>query len=155
MEGARPATPEDLPQLERLAAESVAELLPQRGGAMWARTVGRRPPYGEGLARALADPRMVVLSGTIGDAVVGYAVARLDEAADGACLAVIEDLYTEPDARRVGVGEALLEALVEWASANDAIGLDAIVLPGARDSKNFFETFGMKARALVVHRDLP
>jgi GNAT superfamily N-acetyltransferase len=155
MEGARPATPDDLAQLERLAAEAVAELLPQRGGALWARTIGRRPPYREGLERALADPDTLVLSGTIGDAVVGYAVARLDEVADGAHLAVIEDLFTEPGARSVGVGEALLEQVVAWANARGAIGLDAIVLPGARDSKNFFETFGLRARALVVHRDLP
>ena len=30
----------------------------------------------------------------------------------------------------------------------------AEVLPGMRDSKNFFETFGLVARAIVVHRSL-
>jgi GNAT superfamily N-acetyltransferase len=155
MHGARLATPDDLPDLERLAAAAVAELLPQRGGAMWARTIGRRPPYRDGLVHALDDPDAVVISGLIDDTVVGYAVARLDEVADGGHLAVIEDLFTEPDARSVGVGEAVLEQLVSWANAKGAIGLDAIVLPGARHSKNFFETFGLRARALVVHRDLP
>ena len=155
MEGARPATTEDLADLERLAGEAVAALVPERGGAMWARTIGRRPPYGEGLALALADGDTVVLCGTVDGIVVGYAVAHLDEIADGALLAVIDDLYSEPGARTVGVGEALLGEVVSWATERGAVGLDAIVLPGARETKNFFETFGLRARALVVHRDLP
>ena len=155
MEGVRQAGSDDLDDLTRLAAEAVAELLPQRGGAMWARTIGRRPPYSEGIGRALADPDVLVLAGTVHDAVVGYAVARLDPIADGASLVVIEDLYTEPGARAVGVGEAMLEAIVAWGTDRGAVGVDAVVLPGARETKNFFETFGLKARALVVHRDLP
>ena len=103
-DGRRPAgrPPTIWPSSTRLAAEAVAELLPQRGGAMWARTIGRRPPYADGLADALADPDVLVLVGTVHDAVVGYAVARLDPIADGARLVVIEDLFTEPDARAVG-----------------------------------------------------
>ena len=49
----------------------------------------------------------------------------------------------------------MLEAIVAWGTDRGAVGVDAIVLPGARDTKNFFETFGLKARALVVHRALP
>lgn len=155
MESARAATPSDLAALTRLAGDAVAELVPQRGGPMWARTIGRRPPLDEGLAAAIADPDVLVLVGTIGDEPVGYAVVRLDTMADDALLAVIEDLFTEPEAREVGTGEAMLDEIVRWATARGAVGLDAVVLPGARESKNFFESFGLKARALVVHRELP
>ena len=155
MEGARPARFDDLVELDRLAAEAVAELTPMRGGEMWARTIGRRAPYVEGLAHALENPDVLVLCGTIDASVVGYAVARLDEIADGQHLVVIEDLFTEPDARHVGVGEAMLDAVVAWGDERRATGVDAVVLPGARDTKNFFESFGLKARAIVVHRDLP
>lgn len=155
MEGARPAGPEDLPELTRLITEAVDEMVPQRGGAMWARTIGRRPPYDEGVATALADPDVLVLAGTVDDSLVGYAVARLDPLADGNTLVVIEDLFTEHEARLVGVGEAMLGAIVEWGTERGAVGIDAVVLPGARASKNFFESFGLKARALVVHRELP
>jgi GNAT superfamily N-acetyltransferase len=155
MEGARPATEADLSVLTELATDAVDELTPQRGGSMWARTVGRRRPYDVGLMAAIADPNALVLCGTVGDAVVGYAVAHLDALADASLLAVIDDLYTEPGARAVGVGEALLSEVVEWATDRGAIGLDAVVLPGARETKNFFETFGLRARALIVHRELP
>jgi GNAT superfamily N-acetyltransferase len=155
MEAARPAGPGDLPDLARLAGEAVAELVPQRGGEMWARTIGRRPPFEEGMAAALDDPDVLVLVGTVATSVVGYAVARLDPVADGHSLVVIEDLFTEPDARCVGVGEAMLDQVVSWGTERGAIGVDAVVLPGARETKNFFESFGLKARAIVVHRDLP
>lgn len=155
MEAARPAGRGDLPDLVRLAAEAVDELVPQRGGALWARTIGRRPPFEEGLTAALADPDVMVLAGTVDGAVVGYAVARLDPIADGGTLVVVEDIYTEPGARAVGVGEAMLDRLVAWGTEVGAVGIDAVVLPGARQSKNFFESFGLKARAIVVHRELP
>jgi hypothetical protein len=32
--------------------------------------------------------------------------------------------------------------------------VDALVLPGHREGKNFFERFGLTARAIVVHREL-
>jgi GNAT superfamily N-acetyltransferase len=155
MEGVRPAGAADLADLARLVADAVAELTPLRGGEMWARTLGRRPPFEEGIANAFADPDVLVLAGTVGGSIVGYAVARLDPIADGATLVVIEALFTEPEARTVGVGEAMLDAIVEWGTERGAIGVDAVVLPGARETKNFFESFGLKARALVVHRDLP
>jgi GNAT superfamily N-acetyltransferase len=155
VEGVRPAVPEDLTDLARLVADAVAELTPQRGGRMWARTIGRRPPFEEGIEAAMADPDALVLAGTVGGTIVGYSVARLDPIADGETLVVIEDIFTEPDARSVGVGEAMLGAIVEWGTERGAIGVDAVVLPGARETKNFFESFGLKARALVVHRDLP
>jgi GNAT superfamily N-acetyltransferase len=155
VEGVRLAGHDDLADLARLADEAVTELTPQRGGEMWARTLGRRPPYEPGLVSALDDPEVLVLAGTIDDALVGYSVARLTPIDGGDRIVVIDDLYTEPGARAVGVGEAMLGVIVDWGTDQGAVGIDAVVLPGARESKNFFESFGLKARALVVHRDLP
>jgi GNAT superfamily N-acetyltransferase len=155
MESVRAAGPDDLAVLARMAGDAVAELVPLRGGEMWARTLGRRPPFEPGLAEAMTDPEVLVLVGTVDDAVVGYAVARLDAVDDGDPIVVIDDLFTEPGARAVGVGEAMLGTIVEWGTEQGASGIDAVVLPGARETKNFFESFGLKARALVVHRDLP
>ncbi len=96
----------------------------------------------------------LLLVGTIDDTVVGYGTARVEILRDGAALGVVDDVYVEPPARGVGVGEAVMTALVDWCSARGCIGVDSIVLPGDRASKNFFESFGLVARAIVVHRSL-
>ena len=150
MEGVRPAELDDLGDLVRLAAEAVTEMRAQRGGEMWARTIGRRPPFEEGLMEAITDPDVLVLAGTVEGSVVGYALARLEPLADGTTVVMIEDLFTEAGARTVGVGEAMLGAIVEWGTQRGAVGVDAVVLPGARESKNFFESFGLAVLFLLA-----
>lgn len=154
MNATRPATATDLGDLVAMAEANIAELRAERGGELWARTIGRRPPLEPGLAAALVDPSRLLVCGTVDGTTVGYASARLDELPDGARLAVLEDLFTLPDAREVGVGEAMMDAVLVWARAEGAIGVDAVALPGMRHSKNFFESFGLVARAIVVHRRL-
>jgi len=100
----------------------------------------------------LAAPDTQAWVGTLDDVVVGYAIARLDELADGGRLAVLTDVYVRPEARGVGVGELLLDAALAWATDAGAVGIDSVALPGMRDSKNFFESAGMVARAITVHR---
>lgn len=154
MEGARPALPADLATLASLAEEAVTEQREQRGGAIWAQRETRALPALSSLASALDDPGQRVLAGTIDDVVVGYGVARLDPLRGGQMLGVITDLYVDPGARGVGVGEAMIEDLVEWCRRHQCQGVDALALPGNRETKNFFETFGFTARAIVVHHSL-
>lgn len=40
------------------------------------------------------------------------------------------------------------------ATAAGCLGIDALALPGNRETKNFFEASGLTARAIVVHRSL-
>ena len=47
-----------------------------------------------------------------------------------------------------------MEEVLAWASAAGADGVDSIALPGDRVTKNFFERFGLTARALQVYRRL-
>jgi GNAT superfamily N-acetyltransferase len=154
VEGARPATEADLPRLTELARSVIAELSIQKGGTVWQRHAARVEPVEPGLQDDLADGATQVLVGTYADAVVGYAVTTAEVLADDAMLAVVRDLYVEPDARGVGVGAALMEAVLAWAGERDCVGVDALALPGSRQTKNFFESFGLVARAIVVHRDL-
>jgi GNAT superfamily N-acetyltransferase len=154
VEHARRATIADLAELEQLAGEAIAELTPTRGGEMWALTLGRREPLAEGLQIDLTDPGRLVVVGTIDDTVVAYATVRLQGLPDGRPLGVIDDLFTHPEARGVGVGEAMMDLLVAWCREHHCTGVDAVALPGNRHTKNFFETFGLTARALVVHRSL-
>ena len=66
----------------------------------------------------------------------------------------IEDIYVDPGARAVGLGETLMNHLIDWCRARGCFGVDSLALPGDRDTKNFFESFGLVARAIVVHRPL-
>jgi GNAT superfamily N-acetyltransferase len=148
-EAVRQATDDDravLAELHRLATDELRE---QRGGELWARQTDRAA------GPALGAPATAAWVGTIDDTVVGYAIARLDPLADGGRLAVLTDVYVLPDARGVGVGELLLDAVIAWATEAGAVGIDSVALPGMRDSKNFFESAGLVARAITVHRSLP
>jgi GNAT superfamily N-acetyltransferase len=70
-------------------------------------------------------------------------------------LATIELLYVVPEARGVGVGEALLDDLLRWCGERGCDGVDVPALPGARETKNFLEAAHFSARLLVMHRSLP
>jgi ribosomal protein S18 acetylase RimI-like enzyme len=153
-EAARRATPHDVARVAELAHVAIDELRTQRGGRVWASREARAEPLDVALAAALADAAHVVAVGTIDDVIVGYAVARLEHVRDDHPLAVIDDLYVEPEARGVGVGEALMDLLIDWANGQAAAGIDAFTLPGNRETKNFFEAHGLTARAILVHRDL-
>lgn len=154
METARAAGDADLDRLAELAEAAIAELSEQRGGAMWRRREARAEPVRPSLAAAIADPDQRVLAGCIDGTVVGYAVARLERLRDGGLLGVVDDLYVEPGARDVSVGEAMMDDLLAWCEERGCMGVDSLALPGTRQTKNFFERYGLVARAIVVHRRL-
>ena len=154
MEAARLATSDDVQPISELARLAIVELSTQRGGQLWAIREARAEPLDAALAAALEDPAHLVLAGTIDETVVGYSVVHLEHLQDDRPLAVIDDLYVEPDARGVGVGEALIDYVVDWARQHGCAGIDASTLVGNRATKNFFEAHGLTARAILVHRDL-
>ena len=153
-EGARPAVDSDLAAVTELAAGAAAELAPRRGGYVWARLEARSGPLEQSLDRDHRSDDALVVAGTIDGAVVGYGVIRLVELHDGAVLGRVTDIYVMPEARGVGVGEAMMDELMDWARRRACIGVDSLALPGDRDTKNFFETHGLVARAITVHRSL-
>lgn len=108
-------------------------------------------PLEDHLEQLLSDPSTVVIAGVWEDAVVGYGWARRIVRQDGSAIARIEELFVTPEARSVGVGESLFNALAQWAREQGLSAIDAFVLPGHREAKNFFETFKMTAHALIVH----
>jgi GNAT superfamily N-acetyltransferase len=153
-QGTRRAVPEDLARLAELAAAAVEELRAGRGGEVWARHSARREPFEDELRAQLDDQGHCVLVGTVDDVVMGYGVARTEVLPDGGRLGVVTDLYTEPGVRELGVGEVMMETLVEWCREQGCFGVDSLALPGDRHTKNFFESFGLVARAIIVHRSL-
>ena len=100
------------------------------------------------------NPDQNIVLGLINDVPVGYAVTSVELLRTGDVLGIVSDLWVEPEAREVGVGEALINAIIEWCKERNCVGIDSLALPGNRATKNFFETFGFKARLLTVHHSL-
>lgn len=127
----------------------------QRGASL---LLAGEPPSPTDAARSLvqrwvADQGTVVFVGTFSDVVVGLGagtVTQLGERRVGR----IECFYVEPDARAVGVGQAIVGSLVEWFEQQGCTDVDAVALPGDRSSKQLLESSGFKARLLILHRPL-
>ena len=154
MEQCRSARPGDLERLLELAHAARAEFIAERGGPMWSRREAPPEPRRSELLAAMADVDALVQLGTVDDYPVGYGVVRVERLRTGEDIAVVSDIFVEAPFRGVAVGEAVMDTMVSWARSRQCVGVDSLVLPGMRESKNFFERYGMKARALLVHLPL-
>lgn len=149
----RAATADDLDELVRLSGLARVHVEGERGGTTYLARESRPWPTERSLGADLSDPGRLVLVGTLGAVPFGYAVVSA-EPVRGGTLAVVGDLFVEPGARGVGLGRMLMDRAVEWARERRCVGIDAVALPGDRETKNFFEAFGLVTRLLTVHRRL-
>ena len=154
MERARPAVEADVPLIVELAEALRTELRPMRGGELWYQRDARAEPLDVAYGALVDDPAVLLAVGTLDDVVLGFASVHVETLRDGGRLAVVTELFVEPDARSVGIGEALVGLIVDFCTARGSIGIDAAALPGHRAAKNFFEGHGFTARSLVMHRAL-
>ena len=143
----RPAVAADGPAVAHLEGEARAAVAEQRGGPEL--LAGCPTLDATGWQDRFAADGWRTLVGTIDDVVVGFAAVRR-----AGTTATISHLYVTPEAREVGIGEAIVEDLLAWAPSAGAIALEATALPGDRETKNLFERVGMKARAITVSRRL-
>lgn len=155
MEQARVATAADAPMLGSLLAQARRELDAQRGGRLLVDSVfSPEHSLEDVFAGALADTDRLVVIGMLDEVAVGFAMARY-EVAGLTPIGTVQVIYVEPEARQVGVGEAMVDAITEWCGRRGCQGVDAPALPGSRSAKAFFEDHGFVARLLVMHRPLP
>jgi ribosomal protein S18 acetylase RimI-like enzyme len=154
MEGSRPATVEDLPRIAELAELARDELVPMKGGALWSAREAVAEPFEDAYGTLIDRDDALVVVGTVDEMIVGFGVVALERLRTGETLGVISDIFVEPGARAVGVGEAMADDLVAFCVTRGCTGIDALALPGHRTTKNFFEGSGFTARALVMHRSL-
>ncbi len=148
MEGARTATDADLADLQWVHASVVTEQADHRGGNLFYRR--EAADAATRLSEAVSDGTAVV--GTYDDVVLGYGIATAEKLPDGSLLGRIEALAVVAEARGSGIGEAIMNDMLTRLEATGCFGVDSTALPGDRSTKNFFESFGLKARLLVVHR---
>lgn len=153
METARAARPEDLDDLTRLWRHAVDELDGQRGGTLLAGSL-EQPDTAASVGEALEDPDRLLVVGFIDESPVGLASAVLRRARREP-LAELQLIFVEPEARQVGVAEAMLDEVLAWAARHQVVGVEGPALPGNRPAKSFFEAHGFQARLLIMHRPLP
>ncbi|MBA2338478.1 MAG: GNAT family N-acetyltransferase [Acidimicrobiia bacterium] len=150
----RPASAHDLATVLSLYQEAVGEQAVLR--AMWPIADGLPEPAETALASIVDDPDSRLVVGEIEGAVVGFAWARSEPLlpqAGGAPVCVVRLVYTTPEARGVGVGDAMLARLMDDFAARGHRHFDARVSPGHRHAKNFFEAHGFSARLIVMYHD--
>ncbi len=151
---ARPALEDDLPVLLSLYRDMEAEQVALK--PMWRLADGLPEPVDTALKAAIADPDQVVLLGTLDGVPLGLCLAGtggLLPQADGELVGEIRLIFTEPEARGVGVAAAMLRAAMGELRERGITKFDVRVLPGHRNAKNFFEAAGFAARLIVMHHD--
>ena len=151
---ARPATASDLSELLRLYRLLQSEMEGLRG--LWTEADGLPAPVEESLAAAVEDPETLVYIGTADGVpfgfILGYSAALLPQA-EGERMATIKLVFTEEEARGVGVGEVMRDTVVAEFRATGHRWFDAHVLPGHRLAKNFFEAGGFSARFIIMNHE--
>lgn len=156
MESARLAVEADADACAAVCVQALDEISVARGGPLFARRetglLAKALLRPGGLSRVLSDPRRTVVVGLLEDVVVGLAAAV--ELVGETSLGVVDAFYVEPGARGIGVGRSMLDASVSWLGAKGCRAIDVSVLPGQRETKNFFEAAGFKARLITMHLEL-
>ncbi len=150
-ESARLATAADLDAIDQLLESHRPAMLEQRGGPEFlvAEAAGLQP-----LDEALNDDDALVVVGTYDDVVLGVASMRFVTRSDGQTVGRVERLLVDAEARKSGIGEAMMNRLLDECRSRSCTGIESIALPGDRHTKNFFESFGLKARMLTVMKRL-
>ena len=150
----RVATTDDLDFLadaHRLGHRAVADA---RGGELDTLLRGRAEPIAETFQDDLDNASSHIWVATADGLAVGYLVAKAIDLRSGETMLRVVDLWVHPEARGIGLGSALMNNALDLAKAHSMVGVDARALPGDRVTKNFFETFGLVARAIEVFRRL-
>jgi GNAT superfamily N-acetyltransferase len=145
----RRASTDDVVALTALEAEARAAAAELRGGP---RLLADHPPVAAGWAEWVDAGARAAWVATIDDVAVGYLALELPASAGGAGL--VTQVFVTPEARELGLGEALVAAALDVLVAVGAGALDAVALPGDRLTKNLFERAGVVSRLIVLTRSL-
>ncbi|MEE8458177.1 MAG: GNAT family N-acetyltransferase [Acidimicrobiia bacterium] len=125
---------------------------------IWALTDGLDERFDLSLFHAIEHTDSFVLSGEIDESVVGFLWATIEPMlgrAHGSTSGRIRLIYTEPDARGVGVGHTMLTEAMRMLRGRGVRHFDAPVGPGQRAAKNFYESHGFAARSIIMYSAVP
>lgn len=121
---------------------------------LWPLADGLAEPATAALEEILGDEDSLLLVGEIDGYPLGFLWARVEPLlpqAEGEDVGVIRLIFTDPEARGVGVGDAMITQALAELRGRGLRFFDARVSPGHRNAKNFFESNGFSARLIVMH----
>ena len=131
----------DAQECERLDAEARRETAGARGADAF---------FAEYSTSFLAgDASGFSLVAEVDGVTVGFATVRTTPVGEGLVASIVR-VFVTARARRVGVGDALIAAARAQARGRGCTRLDAMALPGDRDTKNLYERNGLTARLIVA-----
>lgn len=143
----RRATVADAAELDRLQSLARLALEPVRGGAL---RLAECPAVTD-WPSLINDASCVVFVGMLLDSVVSYLVLQLSDQKNRG---IVTHAYVEAEARELGLGDGMLEAAIAVVRDAGLAGVEAIALPGDRETKNMYERAGLTARKLTVYKSL-
>lgn len=148
---ARPADPDDIPSILDLYGAAVAEQSAIK--PVWALADALPEPSDVALAEIMEDDDSLLVMGELDGVPLGFAWARSEELLPqaGERVAVVRLIFTTPEARGVGVGDAMISLVLDHFRRQGHRRFDARVSPGHRHAKNFFEANGFSARLIIMH----
>jgi ribosomal protein S18 acetylase RimI-like enzyme len=150
---ARHASVDDIPEVVRMYRELAAEQSAIR--SIWPFADGLAQPIQDTLSLLLDRNDAIVIIGEIDGVPAGFLVAveePLLKPVPDRRIGVVQIIFTNHEARGVGVGAAMLDLAMEHLERRGIDLFDARVSPGHRLAKNFFESNGFKARSITMHR---
>ena len=122
---------------------------------IWPFADGLDEPVEASLTFLVREDGATAVVGEIDGVTVGFLIAveePLLEPMSDRRIGVVRFIFTDHEARGVGVGAAMLDAAMERLEERGIDLFDARVSPGHRLAKNFFESNGFKARSITMHR---
>lgn len=121
---------------------------------LWPLADGLAEPAEAAIRDILVADDSLLLIGEIKRYPLGFLWARVEPLlpqAAGEEVGVIRLIFTDPEARGVGVGDAMITQALAELRGRGLRYFDARVSPGHRHAKNFFESNGFSARLIVMH----
>lgn len=112
--------------------------------------------YGKFLVSRLAEPDSRVMVAEHAGAVVGYVFANLEPTnwmeLRGPC-GVVQDLYVDETARRLGAGRALMDDAVAWIRSNGRPQVGLKTMSGNENAHRLFAALGFRPTMLEMTLD--
>jgi len=136
MESARLGTADDVESVQLIVDRHRAEVVDERGASVFLRKEATSEPgLFERLNVRLGNEPAVFIVGSYDDQIFGYAFASIESLDDDQRVAVLTDFLVEAEIRKSGIGEAMMNLMLQVTEDRGCIGIDSFALPGDRNTK--------------------